>query len=891
MNFDKLLVATKFAPPRIGARFIVRKQLLEYLHETRRSTVTLVTGSAGFGKTTLLSQWRQELLKFGAEVVWLSLSRDDKELLSFCGYLLGALTRLGIPVNDDVLLGGDRKRSIDTLAALVIHEAGNAGKELYLIVDDYHYVEDPLAHRLMQKLLDYAPPNLHIVIASRVTPPLSVSRLRVMDQVAEVDCAELPFGIEEAKVFFEQNLGTIKLTANELSTIHDLTNGWPASLQLIAIMLRTRPESRCTLRDLAWKSDDLQDYLAEVVVAHLSPELSDFMEKISVCRRFNMDLAAFLTGNGRAAEMIKRIEEENLLIYRVESDDICPWYRFHPLFAKFLAARMARRGKPCVEEIHRRASQWFANHGYPVESVRHANLGGDLEFAVKAIEQATAATWSLGFVSPFLHLLERIPQETLFAHPKLFFGGCLAYAMSARPAKAERWLEQIRKSNAATIPAISSKLAVVDAAIAYANDDTKRVINLLEPVYEVSRDNQFLRYFYLATLALSYISVGRYNDFTKLLEDNPVASQDGDNDLAFFVEGMRCLLCLKEGKVKEAARLGSIQLTRSETVFGRRSAISNIVASTLSNAYYELDHLDEARGVIANRAGLFEAVPEAMVLAALCQARLTWLQESPDAALEFIESQAAHFRSLGMDRPYAYMLAEHVRILALKASDARAEVSGAKLAELALTYRDAEGSRAEIPMIAALTQSRLALVNGNLNDALEALSQVRQFVNRSGPAPLLVTVNLLTGVALDSLGLKDKTLGQASRKYLVDALKSGARLGLVRTFLDEGPRVEELLAHIRNDDTSLDNLTSQYLDDILKRFPATRPTPAVPPPYKTGPYRRKTNDPITSRVRNSEAGCASDAEQTNRVHAQSHHWNGEMVHAKYPDEARGFEPI
>ena len=815
MNFDSLLVSTKFAPPRLGARYIPRKHLLEQLRAAQRFTFALVTGSAGFGKTVLLAQWRLEMMKSGTAVSWLSLSQDDKQLPSFCAYLLAALKRLGVPVDDDLLMEGDSGMSMDSLVALAVNGAATIPKELCLVIDDYHHVEDPWAHKLMQKLIDHCPDNLHIVIASRVTPPLSISRLRVLGRVIEIGFEELPFSLDETRVFFEQSLGTLKLSADEVRLIHDLTSGWPASLQLLGIMLKSRPATRLRLHDLGGHSSDLQAYLAEDVVAHLPGELHEFLEAMSVCRRFNAELAACITGNERAADMIKRAEEENLLIYRVELDDSSPWFRFHPLFGEFLSVRLARGGEALIKEHHRRASQWFAGHGLLVEAVRHAIRAGDLEFAIEAIEHAAPDTWSLSYISPMLSLLERLPQETLFSHPQLFFLGCLTFSITARHTKAEKWLAQIRESEAVRNPAISSRLALADAAVALQQDDAERAIALLEPLYEVSIENRFLHYFHLTTLASAYGGAGRYADAYRLLDDNPVPLEDRRNDMALVVESIRAATLLTQGKAREAARLGATLLARSEAAHGRRSVCANLCAGMLGDAYYELDMIDDAREVLANRTGIMQSsAPGVMIPSALARARLDLLQESPEAALAFLGSHGAHYRSLRMDRPVACMLAEQIRIrLARGTSEGVAELA-AKLDELGELHRNSRGNLSEIPAVAALTRSRRALASSDAEGALRELDTVRRHAEQYGRMRSLVLANVLTAMALDDLGRSDDALA-----HLASALDLGASLGLVRTFLDEGRHAGDLLARLVGD-ARLDEPAAQYLDALLARFGA-----------------------------------------------------------------------
>ncbi|QEY62963.1 ATP-dependent transcriptional regulator [Metapseudomonas lalkuanensis] len=790
INAEDLLVATKFSPPRLNARHIARGQLLARLQEGQRGIATLITGGAGFGKTILLAQWRLELMRAGLDVAWIAFSLDDRQFASFLAYLLSALQRLGLRIDPEWLNSDGSEQSTNALIAIVTREAQSIGRELHLLIDDFQHVESPAAHRLMQKLLDHCPANLHLTIASRSTPSLSLGRLRMQGNVAEIDFTELPFDLDETRDFFQQNLSSLTLSADEERLIHDLTNGWPAALQPIATMLRVRPSKRSQLRSILWKSNDLQAYLAEDVVACLPPGLIDFMEKVSLFRRFNPDLAQFVTGSSRAHELIKRAEDENLLIHRIESNDNVPWYRFHPLFGEFLAQRLSSRSDLQVEALHQRASQWFAERDYLVEAVRHANLGGDLDYAVKAMEEAISTNWSMAYISPMLHLLERLPQETLFSHPRLFIIGCLTYAFTARPDKAQRWLERIRRTEAARNPAVSSKFTLADAAIALQLDQPRRVISLLEPSQQSPLENRSLRYISLSALATAYLAVGRQEDARRLYAQQPIHAEDRDNDMAMVFESTRALAFLKEGDAREAERLGASILARAEESYGRGSVSASLCAATLCDASYELDHLDDALRVLANRSGILRSsMPDVMARASICRARIAVIRETPRAALDFLESQAAHFQVMGLDRPQALMLAEQVNLLLGQGEVRRATELVALLAALESTQHATAETRGEISAIAALSRARLALAQHDPAWALEDLAAVGAFAERSGRVRTLVKVRLLAARAHRELGHQD-----AARESLRAAVETAERLGLVRTLLDEGPAVMAQLA-------------------------------------------------------------------------------------------------
>lgn len=812
MHTDKLLVSTKFAPPRIGTQTILRERLLEDLRGMTQCRVGLVTGSPGFGKTTLLAQWRQVMMRSGAEVAWLALSADDKHVPIFFAYLRGALQRLGIVMDSGVPLEGARPEFIDEVVATIVEGAASINKELFLVIDDYQHVSDPRSHQLMQKLLDHSPENLHFVISSRVGPPLSFSRLRLSGQLLELDCATLPFDLAESRAFLEQSLAALKLSPEEFHQIHELTSGWPATLQLVIILLRSDPQSRGALREMGWRSDDLQSYLAEDVMAHLPPELAQFMESVSICRRFNASLAQAITGVNSAQAMLKRLDEENLLIFRVEADDRQPWYRFHALFGDFLATRLARRDSAALIELHNRAAHWFAERKLLAEAVRHATLAGDLDFAAQLIERAAPATWSLSQLSPLLRLLDRLPQDILFSRPRLFFLGCLAYALTARPAKAEIWLEQFHRSGAAQHADVAYRLPLVQAAIEVQRDRTEPIIGLLEDFQALPDDYSVTRFGAPALLTIAYLAAGRIEEALQCLDDNPIPEAERNGEMALVAEGARTLCYLQAGQMREAERIGSAQLARAVSVHGHRAASAYLGAATLAEVYREVDRTDEAREILANRNGLLQwAMPDTMLRATICRARLDLLQDSAAVAMAFLERQERHFRTINQDRALAHCLAEQARIALLENDKTLAADRVAKLQVLADKHRDSPGFQADIPAIAALAQARLLLATNYPDKALAALAILGTYATKFSRGQLQVT-----GQLLEACAKSDLLQPEQAQARLMEAVSLGRRLGLVRTFLDEGEVLRKMLVALSSKPLASED--EIYLRALLERF-------------------------------------------------------------------------
>lgn len=820
-NPARHLVSTKFSPPRIGTHHVPRTALLAQLKRMHHCTLALVTGAAGYGKTTLLAQWRQERLKAGAEVAWVSLTAEDKGYTAFCTAFLEGMRRLGIDVDINLLREDNSASTVHATSAIIVDAAAMLSKELYLIVDDYHCVEAPHAHKLIQKLLDQGPANLHLVLASRVNPPLSLSRLRVMDQVVEVEGAELPFDLAETRAFVEANLGPQKINADELSLIHDLTSGWPSCLQLIVIMLKNRPATRSILNDLVWRSNDLQTYLREEVLAHLPAERVEFAEMLSIFRRFNPAMATHVTGNTAAGELLKRMEDENLLIDRVESDDRLAWYRFHPLFGEFLATRLEQRGRD-VRALHRLGATWFADHDCLTEAVRHACLAEDVAFAIQVIERTAPATWTLAYLAPTLRLLERLPEDVLFRHQRLLFLACITVSLTSRPGRAKSWLGRLQASDLSEHPELVSGLPLIHAAIAIQDDDSEGAIRLLEPLRDAPIHNPFLRYVLLSVLTIAYTTAGRYADARRLFAIHPVPPQDRGNDMALVAESACLTSYVTAGEIGVAEPLLAELLTRCIREGGQRSIGANLSASLLVDAFYEMDRIDDARELIANRFGLLHSsVPDVIVRTNITRSRLDLLQKGPDAALAFLRQQIAHLRSLGQIRPVAHLLGEQIRVSLIKGQRSQALELLQSLQELAHNHSSALGGRAELPAIAALAQARI-LSSEDSQAALQALNAVSEYAESFHRHRLGVLVDWLSAGVLEDLKRTEESLARMHR-----AVDNAQRLGLARTLLDERPLSEKLLSHLAQ--SALQAPVRAYVDELLGKLTGPCASPLATP--------------------------------------------------------------
>lgn len=812
---DHLLISTKFAPTRISPQTTSRARLLARLREARGCRLTLVCGSAGFGKTTLLAQWRQELLKAGENVSWLSLSQEEQQFPQFRAYLLGALQRAGLAVEDGTALPSAARAelSVAQTVATIVDAACQSNKSLFLFIDDYHHVDDALTHALIQGLLSHCPEGIHLILASRTSPPLAISRMRLTGDLMEIALADLPFDFQETQDFLGKQLGAV--TPDDAHLIHDITSGWPLCVQMICIRIRRTPANRGLLPQLLQHRGDLQRYLSEDVVRNLPCEMVDFIEKISICRRFNADLIRHVTGNPQARALLDQLESDNLLLLPVEQDGPFSWYRLHPLFASFLQQRLSERDPQLVRQVHARASQWFETHGWLIEALRHAYHADDLQAAARVVERADLPIRSMSFVSTLQRWMNQLAPEVLMTHPRLLVLGCWALAAVCRWREAQTWLDRLQQTPAASEPEFVLHARYLRASIALQRDDTDAALTLIAPSEFNSLKDRFLRQIHLAVLSLSYCAAGRYADARTLhrsLARLPRAELL--DDMALTAESTLLLSHLLEGTNSEAIRIAGALVVRSENAHGRRSTSAVNCAAFAADAYYEADRLAQARDVLAHRLDLLRlSSPEPMIRALITRNRLSALQLSPQEVLSSLAEDETQCRKQALDRPLAYLLAEQGRLQLLLGHKEAAQALQTELDALAERHGAAAGFLAEIVPIAALAGTRLALANGNAEAALAEIRKLRQHGIAFARQKSIVLADLLSGRAFDLMGRDAQ-----SRHCLITGIDAARQLGLVRTILDEGAELQVLLKRLL---PTLDaGSMREYLADIFRRADA-----------------------------------------------------------------------
>ena len=379
--------------PRSRRGLVPRPRLSERLDRGIASKVMLVSAPAGFGKTTLLTEWLAAGPAAPADqrvAAWLSLDRGDNDPVSFWTYVIAALRTVASGVGESALalLHAPQPPPIETVLTELLNDLGAIPGDIVLVLDDYHVVDAREVQDGMAFLLDHLPAGLHVVIASRTDPALPLARWRARGELVEIRAAELRFTPDEAAAYLNEMMG-LQLTARDVAALEGRTEGWIAALQLAALSMQGRDDVAGFIAGFAGDDRYVVDYLVEEVLQRQPDRVQAFLLQTSILGRLSGPLCDAVTGQGGGKAMLEALDRGNLFL--VPLDDRRRWYRYHHLFADVLQARLLDEQAGQVPELHRRASAWYQQNGEPSAAIGHALAAGDFGRAADLVELAIPA--------------------------------------------------------------------------------------------------------------------------------------------------------------------------------------------------------------------------------------------------------------------------------------------------------------------------------------------------------------------------------------------------------------------------------------------------------------------------------------------------------------------
>lgn len=461
------VLAGKLRQPGLRPGAVSRPRLQDRLDRAGQPALTLVSAPAGFGKTTLVGQWLSGTQAASARsVAWVSLEAGDADAVTFWRYVQAAVFRAtGIEGPDAQALRKWSRGSGTALIADLLNSLEDLSQDLVLVLDDYHLAESAEVDESVAYLLEHLPLRVRVLMTTRSDPALPLARLRVRGQLLEVRAADLRFTEQEAGSYLAETAG-LELTDADVSALTDRTEGWIAALQLAGLSLVGRADASSFIASFAGDDRYVVDYLAEEVLRGLPEDVREFLLSSSILPRLCGDLCDAVAGLGGGSSVLEQLERANLFLTPL--DDRREWYRFHQLFADVLTARLVAERSEDVPTLHLRASQWFAEHGFPAEAVRHALAGGDVDRAADLMERFMPVMRRERRDAELSSWVAELPGPVIDARPVLAvaFVGALAQvsAFDTVGQRLDRVERALRASDGSWVNDPPAGLVVVDEA-------------------------------------------------------------------------------------------------------------------------------------------------------------------------------------------------------------------------------------------------------------------------------------------------------------------------------------------------------------------------------------------------------------------------------------------
>jgi LuxR family maltose regulon positive regulatory protein len=868
------LLQTKLYTPPLRPNLVSRPRLIERLNQGLAvdKKLTLISAPAGFGKTTLITEWRYRIPdsagsqsacqdpKFG----WLSLDEGENDPVQFLGYLLSALQKIIPGIGETALASLSSPQPPPTAAVLTpvvnkiaaLGEAGALSSCCYmLVIDDYHVVQEQATHDILQFFLDHLPPPLHLAICSRSDLPWSLSRLRANDQITELRSADLRFTLEETTDFLNQVMG-LGLSVADLAALEDRTEGWIAGLQLAALSMQGLDEGdrHDFVSDFTGSSRYIVDYLLDEVLAHRPEGTKDFLLQTSILDRMCGPLCDAILGRGETSPLpasqttLEQLEQANLFL--VPLDDKRIWYRYHHLFGNLLRVRLKQSFSELMPELHRRASLWYEQEDMLSEAISHSLAAKDFELAARQIGQTMTELTGRGeFFTTHLGRLEALPDEIIYAQPHLGISYAWVLQITLQLDSVEPILQDVERITGAQLPDdLKLQIAIVRASLARQKRDVVRAFQLSGQVLatlpeDPNEDNPLQR----STRTGLVFNLGQSE---LLLKGDPVAAEQWFSEALAITEavgGLTLMLGamnnlaqaqLTRGKLNQAAGnyRQALQLVNE---FERQSdgpmPAAAYVHLGLGDLLRERNELDEAalhltRGIELSQQwhqGLGDTLCDSYIF----QTRLKQALGDIAGALEAIW-QAEQLPQAYQDVP-RFGGPVDARRAELQLAQAIPNAVTPDLRRLAAVedWAEAYGLADDDPIVSLddeirnIVFARFLLAKDKYDRAFHVLSRLLQSAESYGRTGSVITISILQSLAQQARGNTEQAL-----LSLAQALLLAEPENYVRVFLDEGRPMARLLY-----EAAANGIAPEYAGRLLAQFPAGEEAQAPAPQHQLTP--------------------------------------------------------
>jgi LuxR family maltose regulon positive regulatory protein len=840
------ILATKLYIPPPRPKVVLRPRLIERLNEGLQRKLALISASAGFGKTTLVSEW---VAGIGRPAAWLSLDEGDNDPTRFMAYLVAALQTLAPNIGAGALavLQSHQPPSIESILTALLNEITSIPDHFMLVLDDYHLVDAKPVDHALTFLLEHLPPQMHLVIATREDPHLPLARLRARGQLTELRAADLRFTPSEAAEFLNQMMG-LNLSAEDIAALDKRTEGWVAGLQLAALSMQGDKDATGFIKSFTGSHRFVLDYLMEEVLQQQSESIQTFLLRTSILDSLCGPLceAVLVSPSASGQETLQYLEHANLFI--VPLDNERRWYRYHHLFADVLRMHLMAEQPEQVSSLHQRASVWYERNGLPTDAIRHALAAGDFVRAADMVELIMPAMTRSQQNATLWGWLKAIPDELVRLRPVLSVGYakvCIFFGeyggVEPRLRDAERWLDtpadmQARpESPAAGMVVVDEEefrrlpgmIALTHAAQALGRGDMPETVKYARRVLDLAPEDDHLMLGGAASqLGLVAWTSGDLETARRMTAEG-MANVWQAGYISAAIGGAIVLadIQIAQGRLHEAMTTYERALqwaTPPEAPVQRGAADMHVGMSSLHREHNDLEAATQHL-LTSQALGELAGLQQNPYRWRAAMARIREAQGDLDEALDLVDQA---------ERLYDGAFSPNVRPVATR--KIRLWVAQGRLVE-ALGWAREQGLSVDneisyLHEFEAITLARVLLAryqsdraDGSISGVMGMLERLLKAAQERGGKGSVIEILVLQAIAYHAQGELPAALLPLQR-----ALTLAEPEGYVRMFLDEGPSMMDLLR-----EASAREIRSGYRDKLLAAFEAEKQPALAASPGKS----------------------------------------------------------
>ncbi len=730
------LLKTKHSAPNSANRLLPRLPLGKKLNDALNCRVTTITAPAGYGKTTAVMKWLENI---PLPYAWLSIDDGDNNPAAFWRYLCASLTGIFRDIDKDTeyVFASKELLKANVHISILIERLSQADTDFICVLDDLHLIKNQEILDALSYFISYMPSNMHLLLISRTEPRLKLTRLGMKEALLRIKTKDLRFETEEIDKFFKTR-GNF-LNREEVQRVESYTEGWAAALVAVALSLRDGNNVRGVISGFGSSNKNIEDYLAEDVMSTWTEEQLDFMEKISVLDKLCPLLCSAVTGYD-GERLLRELYERNSFL--IALDEECEWFRFHHLFQDFLRKKLKKRNPALVQELHRKAGEWLEENGFLDEAMECFLLGTQYKKAAEIIDKLWFSMQVHGDYSKLFTLVSRLPDTYKTESPVPLYIEIYFHISQEDYAKAWRCIEKLERFieiSSAVSAAVRKECMMAKANLYFGQCDTENLLASLKRAaqYDENADFEYMEFNLFEISAYRSKSISTIN----MLRKHPA--------------DYYAMLKLYKNQIR------------------KNPGYTPLAAGEL---YYETNRLNEAQKYLA--AAVDEAIaagcPGALVPAMVTLAKIRRAYGDMQGAFAIIEECESKIE-LYYKPHWGYLLKAFKARLYLESGETGAAESWMTESRLSLFQEITAAREYELIVLA-----RILIAKRRYKDASLLLNRLLTFAEeKSRVHSSAELLNLLAVTAMKELD-EDTAL-----KYIEKALRIGMLEDYVRSFVDE----------------------------------------------------------------------------------------------------------